>query len=355
MYRVRAKVGTDLEGKPIYKNFYGDGKVEAERKRDTYLQSETQLPYSTLGQLAQFYTYNILINEPLAEATISLYEAQYRLRIKDSALAIKPIAEVTPIALQEYLNSLDIVPSAMRALGKYLRRLFNWVSKQGYCPNHMYSVTIPATKPKTGDISVFSDTEVKRITTTQGRFRVLFSLALATGLRASELLALRYSDIKDVAIHVTRQLNEIYDIDPSGYRQLVFAIRETKSITSNRIVPIPQTMQTELEQHKAWHLQEQKENGYTTDYIFTTDTGGYIYKSNLRRSWQRHLSKAGVPYKKFHACRATYCTLLCKSGVPLEMASKLMGHSDLTVTAKFYRLVTAEEMVQAVEKINDLF
>ena len=37
MYRVRAKIGEDLNGDPVVKSFYGDGKVEAERRRDEYL------------------------------------------------------------------------------------------------------------------------------------------------------------------------------------------------------------------------------------------------------------------------------------------------------------------------------
>ena len=47
--------------------------------------------------------------------------------------------------------------------------------------------------------------------------------------------------------------------------------------------------------------------------------------------------------------------MLCRRGVPLETASKLMGHSDINVTARFYRLVSDVEMSLAAEKINDLF
>ena len=96
-------------------------------------------------------------------------------------------------------------------------------------------------------------------------------------------------------------------------------------------------------------------NGYRTNYVFTSDTGRLLDKGNLRVAWIRHLKKAGVEYKKFHACRSTYCTTLCKKGVSLETASRLMGHSDVNITAEFYRFVSSTEMQKAASRIDDLF
>lgn len=90
-------------------------------------------------------------------------------------------------------------------------------------------------------------------------------------------------------------------------------------------------------------------------FLFTTATGHLIQKGNFRRAWMRHLRRAGVEYRKFHSCRATYCTILCRSGVPLETASKLMGHSDVSITARFYRMVADSELESAVKKIDGIF
>ena len=80
-YRVRHRIGTTLEGKPVYKNFYGAGKLEAEAKRDAYIEKtkHSRDPNVTLGALAQKYTYQILPTCDLAQSTITLYEAQYRI------------------------------------------------------------------------------------------------------------------------------------------------------------------------------------------------------------------------------------------------------------------------------------
>ena len=173
----------------------------------------------------------------------------------------------------------------------------------------------------------------------------LFVLAFSSGLRIGELLALRSSDFRDGSIHVTRQVNEYYDVS-SGVREYKMVVKEPKSKHSIRVIPLPESVWQE-------YMDYEKEKGQ--GYLFTTSSGSLINKGNFRRAWMRHLRRAGVEHKKFHACRATYCTILCRSGVPLETASKLMGHADVSTTARFYRMVADAELTEAVQKIDGLF
>ena len=89
-----------------------------------------------------------------------------------------------------------------------------------------------------------------------------------------------------------------------------------------------------------------------SEFLFVTKTGHFISRGNFQRAWERQLKRADVSYKNFHSCRATYCTLLCRAGVPLETASKLMGHSDVSVTARYYRMIADDELARAVNKID---
>ena len=359
MYRIRAKIGEDLNGKPVFRSFYGDGKAEAERKRDSYLEKRkvSKDTDKTFGQLAEYYTYNILTNEDLTDTTIELYERQYRNKLAPSQLMIRKADEIEPQDLQKFLNSLRIAPSAMTALFKYMKHLFKWLYREGYCRDVMYGVVKPKTpqKLKNDDISVFNEEEVQCIISKENRLHFLFLLALSTGLREGELLALRYSDFKEGSVSVKRQYVEYYDIDSSGYKEWTSRITQPKTASSVRTVPLPENVWREYEAHKAWHEKEMLENGYTTDYVFTSNSGNLIDKSNFRRAWIRHLKSIDVTYRKFHSCRATYCTLLCKNGVSLETASKLMGHSDISTTAQFYRMVSSQELISAAAKINNLF
>lgn len=345
MYRIRLNIGVGMDGKPVYKSFYGDGIREAEQKRDAYLAKRTiASPTDTLGKLAHFYTYNVLIHEPYAPATIEQYERMYRNHIKDCPIAITPVSELTRPAVQSFINSLsDISPSALRHTAEYLRKLFRWLSNESYCADLMQGVAVKrTTSPKIDDISVFSPEDVTLIIGTQSPLRIAYLLALTTGVRLGELLALRQSDIQGKSIHICRELNEHHIISADGSRHRVMRIQDTKTPSSIRTIPLTQSAVDALAQL------------HGDGYLFTTASGGFIDSSDFRRAWKRHLKKAGVQYRKFHACRATYCTMLCKAGVPLETASKLMGHSDISVTAKFYRMVGNDELRSAVDQLDNL-
>ena len=373
MYRIRAQIGIDEHGRPVMKNFYGEGKKEAEARRDAWLKKMDSSHVDTdssLGQLARHFTYNVLINSELAPGTIDLYESQYRKYFNLSSLRLRPIGSVTSGDIQVFFNQLalgkvddetvSVRPSNVKFLAQYMKRLFKYLHTSGYCDNLMASVTVPRLRTENAesakkDIAVFTDTEIDRIISTPNRKHFLFSLALASGLREGELLALRYSDFSEEAVHVNRQLNSHYAIDADGYREYTTVIKMPKSRSSIRAVPLPSSVLAEYEEYRKWHMKEMEQCGYETAYLFTSNTGRLLDKQDFRRAWRRHLKKAGVPYCKFHACRATYCTILCKNGVPLETASKLMGHSDINVTAAFYRLVSAGEMKSAVSKIDHIF
>lgn len=309
--------------------------------------------------VAEYYTYNILPNENLAHGTIELYERQYRNIVSKQAFCIMPLRDLRRSDLQTFFNRLakEKSASSVQATSKYMHRLFRWLESEGYCDNLMNGIVAKkrAEIKENDNLVVFSDNEVKAITQADNRLHFLFVLAFATGMRLGELLAVKYSDFRNGSVTVSRQLNEHYVIQSDAESYYEASVTDTKSKSSRRTIPIPPSVQSEFERHKATHKEEMVKNGYRTDYLFTTSTGTFISKGNFRRAWIRHLHSCGIQYQKFHTCRATYCTMLCRNGVPLETASKLMGHADVSVTARYYRLISDEEMRDAVEKIDSIF
>lgn len=353
-YRIRRKIGEDECGNPVFKNFYGNGKLEAERNMQKYFEeNDSSVNRSkSFGKLAEYYTYHVFINEDLAPTTIDLYVRAYIRNLKpERSIMIKPVKDLTVSDVQNLMNRLTsngIKKSARANLVKYLNYLFKYLEKQGYCRNFMPMIALPRIETTSmKEITVFSEEEIKRILETPSDLHFLYVMAFSTGLRMGELLALEVSDIKSGNVFVSKQV-EIYKeyISPNT-AQVMVAVRPPKSAKSVRSVPLPSSVQEEYKKY----MQNHEKNGL----LFTTASGNIIDKSNLRRAWSRHLKAAGVPYKKFHACRSTYCTMLCKQGVPLETASKLMGHSSISITAEFYRSITEDEYKNAADKIDRFF
>ena len=157
-------------------------------------------------------------------------------------------------------------------------------------------------------------------------------------MRIGECLGLKYADIWDDAIHVLRQYN-LGTIKPPKYN-------------SKRDIPMHPELIRYFEMHKAWHEEEMRSQGYKTEYVFTTKKGTLYDVHDLGRAFKRFYKRQGIEYKNFHVYRATFCTNLCKAGVPLEVASKLLGHKSLEVTAEHYALIHKETKRSAIEKLN---
>lgn len=193
MYRLRVQIGKNEDGRPIFKNFYGDGKKEAEQKRDIWLEKfngSSVDTSSSFGQLAKYYTYNILLHEDLAPNTIDLYERQYRAKIAQAKFIIRPISDIKSSDIKNFLLQLShgkldgkkikINPSGLSNTVKYLKHFYTWLSSEGYCDNFMLGIKTPkiqtaGTQDFTEkDISFFTDAEVQKILKEDNRLHFLF-------------------------------------------------------------------------------------------------------------------------------------------------------------------------------------
>ena len=79
--------------------------------------------------------------------------------------------------------------------------------------------------------------------------------------------------------------------------------------------------------------------------------GHFTIKRNIIRSLKRLYKRIGVPCHKFHSFRHTFGTNLSRAGVPIEETAKLMGHSSIEITAKYYINIDAKRKREALEKI----
>ena len=157
-------------------------------------------------------------------------------------------------------------------------------------------------------------------------------------MRISEVLGLKYSDIEDDVIHVERQY-------------YLKEIKEPK-FGSKRIVPLHAKLKEQLPIHKAWHEEEMKKRGYETDFVFTTTNGRLYDRSSVRKALKRFYDANNIPYHHIHAFRATFCTQMCRCDIPLEIASKILGHKSLDVTAQHYALVKKDTMADAIARFS---
>jgi integrase len=156
-----------------------------------------------------------------------------------------------------------------------------------------------------------SDDEIARILAKTGSARKLvYRMALATGLRRDELTKLRWGDLRLRAI--------------KPYIQL--ATQNTKARRADRLA-LPQTLAQDLRQTRP-------RGAADADRIFDVPT---------IEEWKEDLAAAGIAYADglgrradFHALRKTLCTRLHRAGTPLALAMRVMRHTDARLTLVDY-------------------
>jgi integrase len=161
-------------------------------------------------------------------------------------------------------------------------------------------------------------------------------VAVLTGLRIGEILALRWKRIDQVA--GTLEVAENYS---SGE----FGPPKTKS--SRRVIPISSALACVLENQRA------RVNSATPeDLVFQTAKGTPLSDKNLyNRELAPECDKIGQPRISWHSFRHTHATLLHASGEPLKTAQALLGHSDLETTLNVYTHTVSDSQKRAVEQV----
>ena len=159
-----------------------------------------------------------------------------------------------------------------------------------------------------------------------GRNRALFVLGVSMGLRISDLLTLKFGDIRD------KQTLEIVE-GKTG---------------KPRVITISDTVRKEIA----------KLDGGDDDYIFASrkrnadGTSKPISRVQAYRILRAGAKRAGLDVKiGTHSLRKTFGRILHENGVPLSRIMVILNHSSEAITARYIG-ITAEEIAEAYEAIE---
>lgn len=208
------------------KSFYGSCKKEAEAAYETYMERKKAghtLNSDCLGKLIDQYIEHILSSSNLASSTKNQYIRAYERFFKRSELAGRLPHEVTAMDLQHFYDTSDAPVAALKNLHYLLRRFYRYTDLHGLCRDITGSLT-PANKPREPQsddstaIDVWSDDDIRKLLSalTEHRLRLLVVLAINTGCRIGELLALSYNDIEEDILRLSHQLSEAPKADGPG-------------------------------------------------------------------------------------------------------------------------------------------
>jgi integrase len=170
------------------------------------------------------------------------------------------------------------------------------------------------------------------------RHYALYYLAVATGLRRGELLALHWRDVDLERSRLTvRHTVTVLDNQPE--------IGEPKSKRSRRVIEFDHDVAEVLREHKQRQALERKvmdDLWHDQGLVFPSEVGSLLYPSNLHRNFVILRAKAGLPGIVFHELRHTYASLNLRKGMNIVDLSASLGHETVAFTLSRYTHVVEE-------------
>jgi integrase len=174
------------------------------------------------------------------------------------------------------------------------------------------------------------------------------TLLIATGLRRSELLALRWSDFDADAgtIAVTGKLVRQRGVG-------LTRIDETKTAAGRRTIPLPSFAVTVLnDRRKRPYVGQQQ-------VIFASSSGSLRDPENFNTAWRAVRDELGMPDVTSHSFRKTVATLIDDAGLSARIGADHLGHAKVSMTQDRYmsrgriHSQVADLLDRTVTDIND--
>lgn len=182
-------------------------------------------------------------------------------------------------------------------------------------------------------------------------FYALFYLALFTGMRRSELLALRWTDIDLMLcqLYVSRSLHQLKN---GG-----IIYRQPKSDKSRRMISLTPSTAIILREHKEHQNSEKLLQGLPVsddDLIFSQPDGSPYRPDTITHAWIKLARKTGLRGIRLHDARHTHASLMLKQGIHPKIVQERLGHSSIQITLDTYSHVAPGLQEAAAKRFDDL-
>ena len=284
------------------------------------------------------------------------------------ALGHLKLKDIRPSHIQQYIKQLTELPkktrgqlqengetiaaSTVRRYLTVLQSIFKQAVKQGLLnenPANVEHLTLP--KAQVPKIDIFTKQEAAQMLAALEKedlqFQTLIQLAIFTGARRGELIALKFSDIDFEQRKIT--------IERSAYKITgqPLATKPPKDYET-RTVTINESCCQLLKMLKREKLAESQRLGSAwcgDDWVFTQWNGEMMNLMTPTKQFAKFLKKNGLKHRKFHSLRHTSATLLLYAGVNIKQVQGRLGHGDIETTNKYLHLIE-EADVEAANKLD---
>ena len=270
-----------------------------------------------------------------------------------------PLAKLTPLDIQGHytwaltegrrdgrggLSKQSVVPHH-RILNRALRQAVRW---QLIARNPVDAVESP--RPDTCPIRALNESETFLLlkAAENSRLYPVILLAVTTGMRRGELLALKWNavDLERKSLSVFESLEQTRD---------TLRFKRPKSAKGQRKIDLLRLAEEELRHHRARQREHKLLLGpaYADhDLVFPEPDGTLWAPDKLTRAFAALVRRHGLEGLRFHDLRHSHATQLLRQGVHPKVVSERLGHATVSITLDLYSHVLPGMQKEAAERLD---
>jgi integrase len=341
----------DVQGKRVYRRRKIGTVREFPRRRDAEqavlalrakINSEVRSP-ETVDELIAHYTKHELTTERKAFATIEAYRSYINRWIKPAWGHYK-LSEVKTVSVEQWLESLCLAPGSKTKIRNVMSAIYSHgIRNEWITFNPMSKVRCSGKRLREPDV-VTPEEFQSLLGELQIQERTMMMLFASTGLRRSELIALRWCDVnlRTMEIAVTR----------SCVRN---RFGEVKTEASGKPVPLLDPMREVLIAWRNESLFNQEE-----DFLFPSlRLNGRKPMSPdtlLKKIIRPAATRAGIKGKVigFHSFRHGLASNLRALGIDVKLAQELLRHANSRTTMDVYTQAVSAQKREASSRVFEM-
>jgi integrase len=184
--------------------------------------------------------------------------------------------------------------------------------------------------------------------TADTRLAPVWQLALATGMRRGELMALcwQHVDLDAGIVSVewsTAQVgNELVTTTPKNHE------RRKVQLDARTVAVLRARRKVQAQERLAWGSAYEDTEGI----VFTREDGQRLSPNAVSKAFLRAQAGLGLPRVTIHGLRHSHATILLRDRVPVHIVSRRLGHKDPSVTLNVYADVIPDDDTSAVDTFS---
>ncbi len=297
------------------------------------------------------YVTHYIDTAPIREKTKQWYRDLFRGHVEQTSFSRMELRAIEPRHVRAFFAALKVGATTQRGVYALLRRVCQVaLENDELTVNPFLAVRKPA-KPRRPERPVWSPEEALAFLRLARRDRLyaLFVLALTTTMGPGELFGLQRASVSLKGGYLIVR-NDLVDINGK------LMLEETKNPKRMRRISLSPFAVDALRQHFEAALRGGRAS---SAYVFTTDAGGPLDQSNFRKTtWLPLLDRAAAvigrlarragdleyqfPRIRPYDMRHTSNALMSHLGIPIQVASRRMGHASIQQTVDTYGHLYAE-------------